>query len=622
MQAECFESRLELNGITNRTLTVDFAGGEISSDGGVSTIAAVDRMYAVISQLAECFTDHRNPEDVEHTVVQLLRQRVYGICLGYEDLNDHDRLRLDQLLAAAVGKDDPTGNDRRTKCDKGKPLAGKSTLNRLELSKPAAGKDTPYCKIVADLEQIENLLIDIFLDAHEQPPQELILDIDPTDAQLHGEQTGRYFQAHYDGYCFLPLYVFCGPFLLAAKLRPGNVGAMAGALSTLKKIEAPIRERWPDVKVIVRGDSHFCDDTLMTSFESSEQSGFCVGMPSNPRLMAMVRDEQRQMAQAMAKRDSPNLDKACRTYKDLTYQTLTSWQRSRRVVAKIEHLPGEVGDTVSESKAKQADGKATELEQLADQAKQAAEQAKKDASIRMDRAKALEALAEQRTRDAGLSRDAASKAARNQAKRTGKVAKQAAGHANRAVRAAEKASATVDKCHDQARAARAEADWLKEQSEWVGKSNVRFVVTSESVEDCDAQSVYEAGYCPRGDMENRIKEQQLYLFADVLPCDRMRSNQIRLYLSSFAYVLDMLLREFGLRGTELENAQCHTIRERLFKIGGSIKVTTRRVWVRLSSSYPYRSIFQQVTLNLNEHWKRIKRRSKHHHPLEIKFSPG
>ena len=300
MQTQCNESRIEFHGLGERVLTADFDGGNIVSDGGVPLIAEVDRMFRVLERYADCFTDHRDPELIEHSVLDLVRQRIYGLCLGYEDLNDHDRLRADALIAACVGKQDLEGQERRREADRGMPMAGKSTLNRLELSKVGADPDSPYCKIVADLDGMAHLLVDLFLDAHDQPPAEITLDIDPTDLGLFGNQLGRHFQKHYDGYCYLPQYVFCGEFLLAAQLRPGDVGAMSGAMELLQKIVTRIRQTWPDVRITIRGDGHFSDERLMSWCEATPGLEFIVGMPSNARLLKEVQEAQRQMAAEFA----------------------------------------------------------------------------------------------------------------------------------------------------------------------------------------------------------------------------------------------------------------------------------------------------------------------------------
>jgi hypothetical protein len=584
--------RIEFANLNARTITSDFEGGQITSDGGVTLLGEVDRMYRVIERLADCFTDYRDAEKTEHPVVDLLRQRIYALCCGYEDLNDHDRLRFDTLLAAVIGKDDPEGEDRRREADRGASLAGKSTLNRLELGKAGDDADSDYHKIVADLEAIENLLIDLFLEAHDTPPPEIILDMDPTDSPVHGEQWGRHFQAYYDEYCFLPLYVFCGDFLLAARLRPGDVDATAGAIAVLEKLVTRIRARWPKVKILFRADGAFSEEGLLAWCESRNVE-YVIGLASNPRLLAELQQEQREVASA-----SEASGESERTYRDLQYRTLESWSRTRRVVAKVEHLPGEVGESVSAEKAAKAARDAEALERQAAEAEQSARAAAEQTAAEAAAWQEQEQAAAAAKASAGRGRSEQARAERAVAKQMAESTKQARRTSRQAERLAAAAQKEAEKFRDQATRARQQADWAAEQSAWQGKSNVRFVVTSVAVATLTAQAVYEEGYCPRGDMENRIKEQQLYLFADCLPCERMRSNQIRLYFSSFAYVLDMLLRRDGLSGTEMSRAQCHTIRQRLLKIGGLVKVTVRRVWVHLSSSYPYRELLSRVVENL------------------------
>lgn len=584
--------RIEFASLNARTVTSDFEGGQITSDGGVTLLGEVDRMYRVIERLAGCFTDYRDAERTEHPLLHLLRQRIYAVCCGYEDLNDHDRLRLDTLLAAVVGKDDPQGEDRRREADRGVALAGKSTLNRLELGKVGDDADSDYHKIVADLDAIENLLIDVFLDAHDTPPAEIILDMDPTDSPVHGEQWGRHFQAYYDEYCLLPLYVFCGDFLLAARLRPGDVGATAGALGVLEKLVTRIRARWPQVKIVFRADGGFSEESLLAWCEQHDVQ-YVIGLPGNGRLLTELPQEQRAMAAACAASGESQ-----RTYRDLQYRTLDSWSRTRRVVAKVEHLPGEVGDTVSVEQAAKAAREAEALERRASEAEQAARAAAEQAFAEAATALEQEQAASAAQAAAGRGRGEQARAARLAAQQLSESAKQARSAARHTERSARGAKREAEKLRERAHRARQEADWAAEQAAWQGKSNVRFVVTNVALETMAAQAIYEDGYCLRGDMENRIKEQQLYLFADSLPCERLRSNQIRLYFSSFAYLLDMLLRRDGLRGTEMSRAQCQTIRERLLKIGGLVKVTVRRVWVHLSSSYPYRELFSRVVENL------------------------
>ncbi len=584
--------RIEFSSLNARTVTSDFEGGQITTDGGVIVLGEVDRMYNVIERLADCFTDYRDAEKIEHPLVDLLRQRIYGLCCGYEDLNDHDRLRSDTLLAAVIGKDDPEGKDRRREADRGSSLAGKSTLNRLELGKAGDDADSDYHKIVADLDAIENLLIDLFLDAHDAPPTEIILDMDPTDSPVHGEQWGRHFQGHYDEYCFLPLYVFCGDFLLVARLRPGDVGATVGAIAVLEKLVTRIRSRWPNVKILFRADGAFSEERLLAWCENQKVE-YVIGLAGNPRLLAEVEQEQREMASASAASGEPE-----RTYRDLEYRTLDSWSRSRRVVAKVEHLPGKVGETAGMVKAAKTACDAEALERKAAEAEQSARAAAEQAAAEGASALKQEQAATAAKASAGRGRSEQARADRAAAKQMADSAKQARRTSRQAERSAAAAQKKAEKFRNQATRSRRQADWAAEQSTWQGKSNVRFVVTSVAVVTLAAQAVYEKGYCPRGDMENRIKEQQLYLFADCLPCERMRSNQIRLYFSSFGYVLDMLLRRDGLSGTEMSRAQCHTIRERLLKIGGLVKVTVRRVWVHLSSSYPYRELLLRVIENL------------------------
>ena len=602
MQTQCNESRIEFPGLGNRVLTADFEGGNIVSDAGVTLLAEVDRMFGVLERYAACFTDHRDQDSVEHPVLDLVRQRIYGLCLGYEDLNDHDRLRADVLIAACVGKDDPEGQQRRRPADRGMPMAGKSTLNRLELAPADADPESPYCKIVADLNGIADLLVDLFLDAHASPPKDITLDIDPTDLQLFGNQLGRHFQKHYDGYCYLPQYLFCGEFLLAAQLRPGDVGAMSGAVELLQKIVTRIRQRWPEVRITIRGDGHFSDDRLMSWCEATTGLEFTVGMPSNARLMKEVPAAQRAMAAefAAAKKAAEHNGlplEPPRTFVEIQYRTLDSWSQERRVVAKVEHLPGTTGDSVSSLAVAQAERSAVQAEQRLAETRSAAAAALASADEQQQRAQRLSDLAATMGEAAPRDHSERAQSLRSTAKSMRKKAQRAESQARKNRRAASTANRRVETLQTQASAARSQADWLSEQASWEGKSNVRFVVLSRSAEELDGRTAYEEGYCPRGDAENRIKEQK-FLFAGSLPCEEMRANQIRLYQSSFAYMLCMLLRRFGLAATDLSQAQCPTIQTRLFKIGALVRVTTRRVWAHFSSSYPYRELFGQVLSNL------------------------
>ncbi len=461
---ECTPESFSFQPLGRREVVARFNGGAISSDGGVLLLREVEERTQIIDQFSQCFTDHRSPLLIEHSVEELVGQRIYGLALGYEDLNDHDELRCDPLLAVAVGKADPTGSDRRDERDKGKPLAGKSTLNRLELTKADAGRKTPYKKIVGNFESIENLFVELFLQAHPEPPARIVLDVDATDDLIHGMQEGRFFHGYYGSYCYLPLYIFCGEFLLCAKLRRSNIDAAKGTVEELERIVGRLREAWPDIPIVIRGDSGFARDGLMAWCEDNNVD-FVFGMAKNNRLRHAIEGELRDAEAAHERSGKPE-----KIYKELTYRTKKSWSRARRVVAKAAHL--EMG------------------------------------------------------------------------------------------------------------------------------SNPRFVVTSLSVKEFDSASLYEQEYCGRGDMENRIKEQQLCMFADRTSSATMRANQIRLWFSSFAYWLMQSLRRLGLAGTDMAKAQCQTIRLKLLKIGARVRITVRKVWLSMSSSYPYVAIFRQVYDNL------------------------
>jgi hypothetical protein len=449
----------------SRVVLADFDGGDITSDGGALLLRKTEQLTGILRQFAACFTDHRNPDLIEHTVEELIAQRVYALALGYEDLNDHDDLRVDPLLATVVGKSDPTGKTRQRPRDRGKALAGKSTLNRLELTPVGAGKESRYKKIVCHTHEVERLFVTLFLQAHARPPERIVLDLDATDDPIHGHQLGRFFHGYYKNYCYLPLYIFCGDHLLCARLRPADMDASAGSVKHLQRIVARIRQAWPDVKITVRGDSGFCRDPIMSWCEA-DGVDYVLGLAQNTRLKAMIATEQEQ-----ARVEFERTKQAARVFTDLEYRTLESWSRERRVVAKAEHL------------AKGA--------------------------------------------------------------------------------------------------------------------NPRFVVTSLKAQDRAAKPLYEEDYCGRGEMENRIKEQQLHLFADRTSAATMRANQVRLFCSSIAYVLLEALRRLGLAGTELAEAQSLTIRLKLLKIGALVRVTVRKVWVKMSSGCPYADVFRQVHANLS-----------------------
>ena len=270
MQTECTQQAFPFHPLGGREVVSRFDGGKITSDAGALLLRETERATGVIRQFADCFTDHRDPDLIEHPVEDLVAQRVYALCLGYEDLNDHDALRHDPLPAVLVGKEDPTGKDRPRRRDKGKALAGKSTLNRLELTPVRADEKSRYKKITVNRPAVRNLFLDLFLQAHEQQPTRIVLDLDATDIPLHGHQAGRFFHGYYDDYGYLPLYIFCGDHLLCAKLRPSNlalsfegIDASAGALKEVQRLVAAIREKWPHVEITIRGDSGFCREPIM-----------------------------------------------------------------------------------------------------------------------------------------------------------------------------------------------------------------------------------------------------------------------------------------------------------------------------------------------------------------------
>ena len=462
---ECKQTPFHFHTGSRRQGLAAFNGGTISSDGGVLLLGQVERVTGILHQFAGCFVDHRDPERIEHPLADLVAQRVYALCLGYEDLHDHDTLRRDPLLATVVGKADPLGQQRLRRRDRGQALAGKSTLNRLELTPADADEESRYQKIVLKKRAVEDLLVDLFLQAHPRPPRgPLILDLDATDDPLHGQQQGRFFHGYYREYCYLPLYIFCGEHLLCARLRPACLDASAGALKQVQRIIQRIRAAWPQVRILVRGDGGFCREALMAWCEQ-ETVDYVFGLPKNARLLRALGGELHQAQETYAA-----TGRAARGFADLTYRTRKSWSRARRVVGKAEHL--EKGP------------------------------------------------------------------------------------------------------------------------------NPRFVVTSLPAAAWDARALYEDLYCARGEMENRIKEQQLGLFADRTSAATMRANQLRLWFSSLAYVLMHALRRRGLAGTELEKAQAGTIRLKLLKIGALVRISCRRVVVALSQSYPLQDLFTRL-------WRRL-----------------
>ena len=405
MPTECSAELFEFAPVDGRRVVASFDGGAITSDAGALLLGQTDRAIRLTERFAAGFTDGRTPELVEHKVETLVMQRVIGIALGYEDLNDHDRLRCDPVLAVLAGKLEA----RRADCA---PLAGKSTLNRLELSRE---EPTRYHKVSHDPVAIETLFVDLLLDAHKQAPKQIIVDLDATDDPLHGLQEGRFFHGYYDCYCYLPLYVFCGRHLLAAKLRRADADAAAGAVAEVARIVALIRRRWRRTRILLRGDSGFARDELMAWCEANRVD-YVFGLARNARL------EQAILAELItATIDSIRTGKPARCFKDFTYITRGGWSRERRVIGKAEVTGGE--------------------------------------------------------------------------------------------------------------------------------ANPRFIVTPLKPTESGARHLYEKVYCARGEMENRIKECQLDLFADRTSAATMQANQLRLWFASMAYVLLCALRRIGLAHT-------------------------------------------------------------------------
>lgn len=460
---ECTQSSFEFAGHFTQRVVADFAGGTLTSDGGALLLRQTDLRIGLLQRFADCFTDHRRQDRVEHSVETMLAQRVYGLAMGYEDQTDHDQLRSDPLLAVLAGKRDCTGKDRKRTRDQGKALAGKSTLNRLEQTAKKSAAADRYRKVSYSSSAMEELFVTLFLEAHPRAPRKITLDLDATDTPLYGRQEGRFFHGYYGHYCYLPLYIFSGEHLLCARLRPSNIDAAAGSVKEVKRIVRQIRQRWPAVQIILRADSGFCRDDLMSWCEKN-QVDYAFGLARNERLRALIEPQLAEAAAAHARTAQP-----ARVFTEFRYRTRKSWSAERRVVAKAEQLEG--------------------------------------------------------------------------------------------------------------------------------KQNPRFVVTSLSAKQWSARQLYEQFYCARGDMENRIKE-QLSLFSERLSTATMRANQLRLYLSSMAYMLVQALRRLGLRGTEMAKAQVHTIRLRLLKIGAQVRISVRRVWISMSSAYPHQALFHAVRANL------------------------
>jgi hypothetical protein len=450
---ECNQSSFGFEACGKREIVARFDGGTISSDGGAFLLRQTDQRLNLLPRLAECFLDGRNQKQVEHSILEMLSQRIYGLALGYEDINDHEQLRTDPVFGILAG---------RGELDE--PLAGKSTLNRMELG---TGTKDRYKKITFWKDAMDELLVKVFIESHQKAPNEIILDVDTTDLPLHGKQEGRFFHGYYDSYCYLPLYIFCGKQVLCARLREANHDASFGSLAEIRRIVAQIRMAWPEVKIILRGDSGFCRNELMSWCENNGVD-FVFGLARNQRLRRIIGAQMNEATQQWHQTGQP-----ARVFSEFQYKTKKTkkggWDRERRVAAKAEHIEG--------------------------------------------------------------------------------------------------------------------------------KENPRFVVTSLTSERWAAQALYEDLYCSRGDMENRIKE-QFSLFAGRVSAETLRANQLRLYLSAMGYVLVSGLRRLGLQGTELAEAQVSTIRTKLLKIGAQIRVTVRKVWISMASSYPWQGLYRQVWANL------------------------
>ena len=456
MQTECSAEQFEFEGFGRRRVVAAFDAGVMSSDGGGLLLRHTDRAIGLTERVAACFIDEREQDQVVHALPALVGQRIVGIALGYEDVNDHDELRHDPVLALFADRLEP----KRADCA---PLAGKSTLNRLEHA--PLRPDDRYHKITHDPAALAELFVALFLEAHKRAPSEIILDLDATDDPVHGEQEGRFFHGYYDCYCYLPLYVFCGRHLLAAKLRPGNMDAAAGSVAEVARIVAQIRRCWPDVRILLRADSGFAREELMAWCEANGVH-FLFGLQKNERLIARIANE---LAQAEAK--SQRTGRPARSFKSFMWTTCRSWSRRRRVVAKAEFTNGEV--------------------------------------------------------------------------------------------------------------------------------NPRFVVTSLTRAECKTRYLYEKLYCARGEMENRIKECQLDLYADRTSTATLRANQLRLWFASMAYVLLCATRRIGLHHTPFANASCGTIRLKLLKLGAFVRISVRRIKIAMASSCPAAPVWSCAAVRLN-----------------------
>ncbi len=332
MTTECNPAYLDFPMLGSRQVLADFDGGAISSDGGALRLRQTEALTGIVRQFAACFTHHLDPDLIEHPVEHLLARCVYGLASGYEDLNDHDDLRRDPLLATVVGKDDPTGKSRQRRRDRGKALAGESTLNHLELTPVGADKDSRYKKIICRTRDVERLFVSLFLQAHARAPERIVLDLDATDDPIHGHQLGRFSHGYYKNDRDLPLSISCGDHPLCARRRPSDIDACAGSAKHLERIVTQLREAWPEVKVVVRADSGFCREELLRWCEDNGVD-YGVGLAKDTRLVAAIAAEAER-----ARRQFEVTKRPARSFAELRDQTRETWSRERRVVAKAEHL--------------------------------------------------------------------------------------------------------------------------------------------------------------------------------------------------------------------------------------------------------------------------------------------
>jgi len=461
---DCKNQPLLFQDLGLRKVVVDFSGGTLSSDGGVLFLRQVDQSLGLARKLAACFNDQRDQVLVEHAVPELLAQRLYGMALGYADLNDHQQLRRDPLLATACGKQDPLGQDRIF--HPGPALAAPSTLNRLELSN---SKNTRCHKLPHDPQKIEALLAQMGARCLPKHAVEVVVDLDAMGHRLHGMQEGRHFSAYYDDYCYLPLYAFVGTIPLWAQLRTSDRDGAWGVVPALEKIVAAIRQRCQKARIIIRGDSGFCREEIMAWCEGQERVYYCLGLGKNSVLIAHIESELLALRTRRCLTGTPS----ARSFKEFAYQTQKTWSRARRVIGKAEVM--NAGD------------------------------------------------------------------------------------------------------------------------------NPRFLVTNLPVEgfpeDADRtrfvpERLYEELYCARGEMENVLKQQVLDLPGDRMSTHYLASNQLRLWLATFAYLLLERVRALGLLGTELAQATVGSVRLKLLKVAARVTVSVRRVHVQLSSAYPWPEVFR------------------------------